>query len=205
MHAAALDVVDSAGLGGPQQSDGVVERARLIRDLRRRQGAPRPTQRRGRKRGGPLQKGSSGGQTAPRLNALGGPLQLCRDILVGPGRPLGEVPRVPVGVDLGVGGIGQRSVHETALIRRRRPIDRRAHERMAKPYSAIDFDQASGLRGLERRGGDREVLGRAPQEPRISERLCRGHQQQSLGVHRQGLQSDQEALLDPALKRQRSG
>ena len=76
MHGAPLEVVDRPCLGGRQQSTRVVERARFVRGLGRRHCALRSS----RKRGGPLQKGSSGRQTAARLRPAGGPLQLTQSM-----------------------------------------------------------------------------------------------------------------------------
>ena len=93
-------------------------------------------------------------------------------------------------------------MHPPPLLRRCRPVDGRAHERVAKPHTAVDLDQSGQLRRLECRAGDRESLSRTPHERRIAAGLRRSHQQEALGVLRQRLEPLLEALLDPTLQRE---
>jgi hypothetical protein len=53
--------------------------------------------------------------------------QLGGDVRVEPGRRLGEMPGAAIGIDLRIGGGCQRAVDITPVLRRRVPIDRRAH------------------------------------------------------------------------------
>jgi hypothetical protein len=126
-----------------------------------------------RQRGGALEEGRGGGQAAAGLGATGGSAELRGDILVGACRRLGEVPGAPIGIGLGVGRLGQRPMPPPPLLRRCRPVDRRAHQRMAKPHPAVDLDQSGQLRRLECGTGDRESRGRTPQERRIAGGLRR--------------------------------
>ena len=132
MHARALEIIDAAGLRGGEQREGVVERPGLVLRLCRRQRPLRTPDRVRRQRRGALEEGGGGGQSAARLRAAGGSLQLAGDGLVRAGRRLGEMPGAPIGIGLGVGRFRQRPMHPPALLRRCGPVDRGAHERMAK-------------------------------------------------------------------------
>ena len=143
MHAGGLDGAAGARLGGAEKSESLVQRARLVAGLRR---GKRPLGAapglRGQLGGAP-QKGSGGGQTAPRLSPARRPLELGGNILLGPGRGLSKVPGASVGVDLRVGRLRQRAVGPSSILGRCRPVDRRTHQRMAKAHPAVDLDQAS--------------------------------------------------------------
>ena len=76
---------------------------------------------------------------------------------------------------------------------------------MAKAHPAVDLDQASRLRRLERRGRDPEPLGRPSQQRGITERLRRGDKQKTPGLRGEGPRPRHKALLNPARQRQRSG
>ena len=107
-----------------------------------------------------------------------------RDLLVGSRRRCGEMPGAAVGVDLRIGRLRQRQVHRPALLRRRRPVDRRAHQRMAERHPLADRQQPLGLGGGRRRGVDAEPLGRAPHQQRVADRLGRRDQQPAAGSRR---------------------
>jgi hypothetical protein len=114
------------------------------------------------------------------------------------------MPRTPVRVGFAVGRLRQRQVDRAAILRRRRPIHRRPHQRMPERHSLADRQQPvrlSGLRGLR---SDPEPLGRAPQQQRIADRLRRRDQQQTPRVIRERLESSDEALLDPSCQRLRA-
>ena len=89
--------------------------------------------------------------------------------------------------------------------RRCRPVDRRAHERMAKAHPAVDLDQPGAPRPAR---APRPVIpsrsAARHSKRRIADRLGRGDQQQPPGVLGQRLEPLQEALLDPALERERA-
>ncbi len=186
MHAGALDGAAGARLGGAEQSESLVERTRLVAGLRRGKRPPGGAPGLWRQLGGAPQKGSGGGQTAPRLSPARRPLELGGNILPGAGRGLSKVPGAPVRVDLRVGRLRQRAVRLPSPLGRCRPVDRRTHQRMAKAHPAVDLDQASRLRRLERRGRDPEPLGRPSQQRGITERLRRGDQQKTPGLRREG-------------------
>ena len=98
MQRAALAVVDNARLGGLQHSERFVERARFELGPRRRQGTLCAALGLSCERGGPVQKGSGGGQPAAGLRASGSPLELGGDGLVRAGCRLGQMPGAPVGI-----------------------------------------------------------------------------------------------------------
>ena len=76
---------------------------------------------------------------------------------------------------------------------RRRPVDRRAHERMAESHPGAELDQP---RGLGRRGGaapDAELIDGPPQQRHVAGRL-RGRRGATAVVRRKRLEPPQEAL-----------
>jgi hypothetical protein len=81
------------------------------------QRAPRPRAGLERERCGPLEEGSCRRQPATRLRALGAPLKLGCNPLIGSGRGLGEVPRAAVGIELCVGRLRQRVMGLSPLLR----------------------------------------------------------------------------------------
>ena len=75
-----------------------------------------------------LSRNAAAAATPPRASArVGRALELVGDLLVGTGRRLGAVPGAPVGIELGIGGLGQRGVQRAPLLRRGRAVGRRAH------------------------------------------------------------------------------
>ena len=180
VYTSPLEGVEPADLSCSEEGESVVQRARFELGLRRRQCPLRTARRLGCQAGGALEEGGGRGQPAPRLSPAGRPLELGGNTLIGGARGLSEVPGAPVGVDLRVGRFRQRPVHPPALLRRCPAVDRRADQRMAKPHPVVDFDQAGRLRWLERGARDPEPLGRAPQEPLVTDRLSRRYQQELL-------------------------
>ena len=142
-----------------------------------------------RKRGGR-------GDAPARLRAAGRALELLGDLLVGPGGRLGAVPCAPVGMGLGIGGLGERGVQRVALGRGCRAIRRRAHQRVAESDLRADLEQV----GVDRRRRgvriDAEPLGRPPHEQRLAHRIGRGELQQPPGVGRERVEPPPEAVLD---------
>ena len=108
-----------------------------------------------------------------------------------------------VGIALRVGGGGQRCVNLALLLRRRRPVDRRAHQRIAKPHAGADLQQPGRLRRLEHGAGDPQLLGGTPHERRVAGRLGRRHQHEASRALGQGVEPLNGALLDAT--RQRRG
>ena len=154
-----------------------------------------------RQRDGALQERRRGGEPAARLRPAGRALELQGDLLVGPGGGRGQMPRTTVRVGLPIGRLRQRQVDRAAILHRRRPIHRRAHQRMPERHPLADRQQPVRLRGLRGRRPDPEPLGRAPQQQRIADRLRRRDQQQTPRIVSQRLESPDEALLDPSCQR----
>ena len=125
-----------------------------------------------------LQERGGGGEPAAGLRAARGALQLRGDPFVRSRRRLGQVPRATVRVDLRIGRLRQREVHRLALLRRGRPVDRRAHERVTEPSPARRSPAAPRSRRRPPPEPDAELLGRAPHQQRVADRLRRRHQQQ---------------------------
>ena len=70
----------------------------------------------GCERGGALEEGSDGRQSAARLRPSSGTLELCGDVLVGHGCRLRPVPGAAIGVDLRIGCFRQGAVDSAALL-----------------------------------------------------------------------------------------
>ena len=124
-----LELVQRSRFRHREQPQRRVGRAGLVLALRRRQRTLCPASRVGRQLGGALVKRRAGRQAAPRPRPAGRALQLGRDVLVEPARRLGAVPRAAIGIDVGVGGLGERAVDALAVLRRgprRRPPNARA-------------------------------------------------------------------------------
>ena len=200
----ALELVERPGLRRGDQPESRVEFAGLQARLRRGQRAIRPPRRVLRQRDGALQERRRGGEPAARLRPAGRALELQGDLLVRPRRGRGQMPRTTVRVGLPIGRLRQRQMDRAALLCRRRPVHRRAHQRMAERHPLADRQQPVRLRGLRGRRPDPEPLGRAPQQQRIADRLRRRDQQQTPRVVRERLESPDEALLDPPCQRLRA-
>ena len=162
-----------------------------------------PAPRIGRQLDGALVKCGARRQAASRPRSAGRALQFGGDVLVEPGRRLRKVPGAAIGVDVGIGGLGERAVDALALLRRRRAVDRRTHERMTEAHLRAEIDQSRGGRRRGRVRPDAELGGRPPHQHRIPHRLRRSDEQQQPRRRRQRRQPLREALLDPP--RQRRG
>ena len=198
-----LELVPRPRLRRRQQRERRTERAGLEIRSRGRQRAPGPPLGFGRQPYGSVQERGCSGHATPRLGATRRPLELGSDLFVRAGRCLGQVPRPPIGIDRGVGRLRQHPVRIPPLLGRRRQVNGRAHQRVAKPHPRPDLEQPSRLRGLQRCGRHAERPSRPPQERRIAGRLRRRHQQQPPGALGQSIDPRQEALLNPAFQRQR--
>jgi len=62
-----------------------------------------------------LEKSRGGGQAAACLRTLGRAFELRRDLLVGSGRSLRSMPCPPVGIELWIGDLGERTMHVESL------------------------------------------------------------------------------------------
>ena len=140
-------------------------------------------------------------QAASRSSPVGRALQFGGDVLVEPGRRVREVPGAAIGVDVGIGGFGQRPVNALSLLRRCRALHRRTHERMGEAHLRAEIDQSGGGGRPSRVRPDAELRGRPPHQHRIPQRLCRGDEKQKPCRGRQRRQPLREALLDPPRQR----
>ena len=140
----------------------------------------------GRERGGALEEGSDGRQSAARLRPPRGTLELCGDVLVGHGRRLRPVPGAAIRVDLRIGRFRQRAVDLAALLRPGRSVDGRANQRMTEHHSRRRASsRPSDSTAVRGRLGDPEPLGRPPHERRIADRVGRRDEQQAPRVARE--------------------
>src|SRR6185503_20569225 len=87
-------------------------------------------------------------------------------------------------------------MHLLPLLRRGRSVDRRPHERMPKPYSRAELDQARISRRRRRLGANPELRGNSPHQCLIADRLGRGDQQQAPGLDWENVEPPAEALFD---------
>ena len=201
----ALKLVQRAPLRSRQELLRGLRRTGL--ELRLRCGE-RPATASGRIRGQlgcSLEERGRCGDAAARLRAPGRALQLVGQGLVETRSRVRAMPRAPIGIGLGIGRLGEREVHLTAVRNGCRLVDRRAHQRVTEPHKGTEVDQPGGLGGSCGVRSEPEPVGRAPQQGRVAHRLGRGRQQQSPGVVRKRLEPAQEALLDPVRKRRDVG
>ncbi len=164
----ALELVQRSGLCDRDKSERRVERAGLVLGLGRGERSPRPARRLGRQHGGTLQERGRCRQPSARLSAARRALELGRDVLVEARRRLGEMPGAAIGIDLGIGRVRQRTMHRLPVLRRGRPIDGRADQRVTKGHARADREQPVGLG--RRPDPDPEPLGRPPQQHRVADR-----------------------------------
>jgi hypothetical protein len=177
----ALEFRERPRLRRGQQSQRRFERAGPGHCLRRGQRALRPPLRVGCQRGRAVQEGSRRREPAARLRAAGRALELCGDVLVGPGCGLGPVPGTAVGIDLRIGRPRQRAMRLPPVVRRGRPVDRRADQRVAEGYPGAYGEQPVRLSPGRCFDPDPEPGGRPPQQRRVAGRLGRGQQEQEPG------------------------
>ena len=142
-----------------------------------------------------MQKRGCRGQAAARLRAAGGLLELGGDRLVGPRCGCGQMPRATVGVDAAVGRLRQRQMDRAPVLRGRRSVHRRAHQRMAEHHPLADREQPVGLR----------VRGRGPMPSRSARATAAADRRPAppprsaadAACRRRALEPSDEALLDP--------
>ena len=99
-----------------------------------------PAPRVGRQFDGARVKCRPGRQAASRPRSAGRALQLGGDVLVEADRRVRAMPGAAIGVDVGVGGFGQRPMDALSLLRRCRALDRRTHERMTEAHLRAQID-----------------------------------------------------------------
>ena len=201
--AGAIELVERGDVGRPEQSERIVECACPKLRLSRDQRALRTAYAARRQRRSAFEEGGGSREAATRLRPPRGALELAGHLFVGHGRRLRTVPGAAIRVELGIGCVRQRAVSLAPLVRLRRPVHRRAHERMTEHHCTVQRQQAFRLRGVRGRLRDPKLLRRAPQKRRVADRFCCRQEQQPPRVAREPHQPPREALLDPGGQRQR--
>jgi hypothetical protein len=112
------------------------------------------------------------------------------------------MPGPAIGIDLRIDGLGQRPVRPLAIISRRGPVGRRAHERMPEPHPRADLEQPGRLRGPGRLGPQPELSSRPPHQDGVAGGVGRRDHQQHPGGFGELLDTPQETVLDPVRGRQ---
>jgi hypothetical protein len=150
---------------------------------------------------GALEEGGRCGHAAPSLRPSRQALQVAGDLLVDSQRGLGTVPGPTGGIDLGVGGLGDRATGGAALFGRRRVLDHRAHQRVTEADLRTDQEQPVGLGGGGCVSADAHPFRRTPEQhgsPKGSSAAIRSSRR---GVGGTRPDPAKEALLDPAGQR----
>ena len=191
-----LQRVDGAGLGRDQQLERVVERSCVPFRTGRGEQAARPGAGLGGEHRRVLEEGGGGRDATACEGPSGRVLELLGDGLVREGRGLGAVPGAAVRVRKRVRDVRQRGVRGEPLFRRGRAVRRRAHERVTEADLRADLQQAGVGRRGRRVASDPELLGRAPDEQRLADRVRRGQLQEPARVGRELVEALPEAVLD---------
>ena len=155
-----------------------------------------------RQLGRPIQGARGRGVATAGGGGTGGPLQLCRDLLVRADRGSREVP----GPRLPRQRRGQRAVRRPPLPARRPPPDDAAHERMCEDHAAAAHPDPAADLGLVERRDVRRACRRGRGEETEVAVTVRGDEQQELpgrGAERRRAPGDD--LLYPRTGRQRAG
>ena len=137
-----LELIERLGLRRREQFQGLAERTGLHAGHRRSEDAFGMPRRIGGQQHRPVQERRGRGQAAPGLRPARRLLKLDGDLLVRPGRGLGPVPGPAIRIDLRIGHLRQRSMDLLAVRERRRPVCRRAQQRMPEPDPAGELGQA---------------------------------------------------------------
>ena len=156
----------------------------------------------GRQLGRLPQEGGGRGEASTCLRPPGRLLELDGDVLIGAACGMGTMPGAAIRFARRIGHVRQRTVHALPLPIGCRPVDRRAHQRMAKTHGRTDLQQPGTFPRLQYLGRNLEPSRRAPHQRRITDGVSRGNQQQQSRPSRQRLEPPQEALLDPTRQRQ---
>ncbi len=201
----ALERPERPGFRHDQQVDGRGERARVHLGLRRGQRPPRAPGRIRGQHGRALQERRGRGQPAARLRPPGRALKLGRHVLAGLRCRLGPVPGPAVRIGLRIGDLRQSRVSSLPVPERRRPVGRRAHQRMPEPHLPAELHQPRMRGRLTRVRRDRQPAGSLPHQRGIAGRIGRRQLQQPPRLARQGSHLPAEALLDRAGQRHRAG
>ena len=111
------------------------------------------------------------------------------------------MPRTPIGVDVRIRHLGERSVNLLPFRDRGHAVGRRAHQGMPEPHPRAELDQA-GLFGRDGRARTQvELTGGSPQDRDVAEGLGGRGQEQAAGVGGQRLELAHERLLEAARQR----
>ena len=209
LPAQALDLggaprVQRACLDRDQQSQRIVERAGVALRPGRREQAPRTVGGFGRQRRRALEERGRRGHP-PRAWARPADRSSSQATSSsGPRRRVRAVPGAAVGIRFRIGDLCERAVHVLSFLERRRPVGRRAHQRMTEPHAGTELDQASLDRGRCSLSPDSQALGGAPYERGVADRIRRGEPQEAPRLAGQGVEPSPEALLDSPRERHRA-
>jgi hypothetical protein len=184
-----------------QQSQRRVGRARAVLAGRRGQRALGTALRVRRELCGALVERGLRRQAAPSARTCGRVLQLGGDILVEPVRRVGAVPRAAIRIGIRIRGACECPVDARALVRCRRAIDRRPHQRMPEAHPRPELDQAHRRCRPCRGRVDAQLRGRLPHEQRIADRLGGCDEKQEPSRRRQRREPLPEAFLDATRER----
>ena len=166
VHPGAGELVERPGLRHGEQVQGLAERAGLHAGLRRGQRAFGPPGRIGGQR---HRRSRNAAAAASPPRACARPADRSSSAATsssGPGRGLGPVPGPPVRIGDRVGHLRQRRVHLLPVGERRRPVGRRAHQRMPEPHPRRELDQPGLHRRRRRLDPDAQPPGRPPDQRR---------------------------------------
>jgi hypothetical protein len=176
----ALKRIERRELGGRQQLERRIRCPGIELRLRGSQGPPAPLRRIGGQLRRVRQERRSRRRAPTGSRPVGRALQLGGHRLVDTHRRVGTVPRPTIGIGIRIGRLRQRPMCISPLGKVRRPVHRGSHQWMPEADTGSDLDQLRVLCRGERAPFDAEPVSRAPDERRVTDRLGRGQQQQSL-------------------------
>jgi hypothetical protein len=205
LHLGGLQGVQRLSLDRDHQSQCRVQRAGVALGLRGREQALRAASGSAGQARRLLQECRRRGPAPARLRSASQALELPGDILIGAGRGEGPVPGPTVGIPLRIGDLRQGAVHVVSLLKRRRPVGRRAHQRMPKPHPGAELQQPSLGCRRGSRSPNSQPLGRPPHQQRLADRIGRRQLHQTPRLGPKSIQPPPEALLDPPRQRHRAG
>ena len=145
-----------------------------------------------------MQECGRGGDAATCLGTAGRAFEVDGDLLIGPRGGAGTVPRPSVRVGLGVGGIGEGTMHPVAIMGSRRAVGGRPDEWVSELRSPTDGQQPGVSRGLGRSHVDLEVLGGSVEQDGVADGLCRRGQDEESRVGREPVEAPHVAVFDPS-------
>ncbi len=148
-----------------------------------------------------FQKRGGRGKAPAGLRSSRGSLQFGGDFFARLGSPVRSMPCSAVRIQSGISHLRQHTVGRAAFADRSGPVRCRTHQRVTEGYPHTDFEQPGLLGRFRCTRPDPEPPGSIQQKRRITERLRRREQEESLGVMRQSAEPSKELFLD--LSRQR--